>query len=88
MASARAQVDEILDGDFAVVFDGLDDAIVGIAQQFTGDRLVVYDRDLILKILERNMPANDAHEYFSFNIEGLWAGDRTPLIMERVTDAG
>jgi len=64
------------------VFDGFEDAVVGVARQFTGRPLVVYDRDKCIEVLvEQGMDHDEAEEYFQFNTEGCWAGDSTPLIM-------
>lgn len=69
----------------AVFFDGLEDAILGVARQYTKPPLVVYDREGILRILmERDgMTLNEADEFCSFNIDCLWAGEGTPLILTR-----
>ncbi len=66
-----------------ILFDGLEDAVIGIARQFAKDPLLVYDRDKCIEILiERDgMSFDEAEEYFQFNTEGLWAGEGTPLIM-------
>jgi hypothetical protein len=34
-------------------------------------------------IREDDMTYEDAYEYLSFNVEGLWAGEFTPMIMRR-----
>lgn len=65
------------------LFDGLDDAIVGIASRPNLDCLAVYDFDRIMRILERDMPVEDAAEHFSANIACMYCGPMTPLIMER-----
>lgn len=77
-----------IDRETGVVrFDGLDEAIVGLASQYTKTPVVLcYDREKILEILMRDgMTAEDAEEYFEFNIGCLWAGDSTPIILERAS---
>lgn len=80
----RAWVEEWLNelNPEAIYFDGLEDAIVGYAQQFSGDPLVVYSFDQIIKILtSEDMTEEEARDHFGFNIQGTWAGPGTPLIL-------
>ena len=66
----------------ALFMDGLDDAIIGIGQQFTHDPVVVYDEGRIIEILRSwGMEEQEAEEYFSFNIQGSWVGENTPIII-------
>jgi hypothetical protein len=47
--------------------------------------VTVYDRDqLILAFMEDGMTEDEASEYISFNIEGAYVGEATPLVMVRV----
>jgi hypothetical protein len=85
----RRAVDEALvDEDAtAIVFDGLDAAIVGLGRIQTGDPLVVYSRTGILEALEaQGMDEEDALEWFLYNVQGLYAGSGTPIIMELVEE--
>ena len=63
--------------------DGLDEAIIGIDSR---TKKVIYSKEKILEILmERdNMDRSEALEYFSFNIEGAYVGDKTPIYLEKV----
>ncbi len=64
-----------------VLLDGLDDAILGIADR--DDRpIVAYSIEKILEILMVDMPRQDAVEYYRFNIEGLYAGEGTPIYID------
>jgi hypothetical protein len=66
----------------ALFMDGLDDAIIGIGQQFTHDPVVVYDEGRIIEVLRSwGMKEQEAEEYFSFNIQGSWVGENTPIII-------
>ena len=66
----------------ALFMDGLDDAIIGIGQQLTHDPVVVYDEGRIIGILRSwGMEEEEAEEYFSFNIQGSWVGENTPIII-------
>ena len=80
--------DLIADGDPECLFaDGWDDEIIGTAYSPGRQILVVYDGDAIIEhmIKRDGMTYEEAEEYFSFNIEGAWVGDRTPVFFRRVT---
>lgn len=64
----------------ALVADGFDDAIIGMARQFN-QTLVVYDEDKCLSILmERDgMTEEEAIEFFEFNVVGAYVGVGTPV---------
>lgn len=66
----------------ALFMDGLDNAIIGIGQQFTHNPVVVYDKGKIIEVLQSwGMGEEEAEEYFSFNIQGSWVGENTPIII-------
>lgn len=69
----------------AVLFDGYESAIIGVAERCSCAPLVVYDADRCVEILmERDgMSEEDARDFFSFNTLGCWAGERTPLFLWR-----
>ncbi len=69
----------------AITFDGFCNCVVGYASQFNSPPVVVYDRELMMEQLMREdgMDYSDAYEYLSFNVEGLWAGEFTPMIMRK-----
>ena len=69
----------------ALTFDGFEDALIGIASQQHKRPLAVYDRDKCLQILQERDGLNpqEAEECFSFNTEGAWVGENTPLILTR-----
>jgi hypothetical protein len=64
----------------ALVADGFDEAIIGMARQFN-QTLVVYDEDKCLSILmERDgMTEEEAIEFFEFNVVGAYVGGGTPV---------
>lgn len=66
----------------ALVADGFDDAVIGMARQFNKD-LVVYDEDKCIKILmERDgMTDEEAIEFFEFNVVGAYVGEHTPVFV-------
>lgn len=56
----------------AIIYDGYDDAIIGMASRINLGPVVAYDVDKILEILvERDgMTYEEAMEFFDFNIMG------------------
>ena len=73
---------ESLEGPFTV-YDGLDEAIVGVAQRFGMEPVVVYDLDKVREILLSDGGTwEEVEEHIGFNILGLWAGDQTPIFIQ------
>jgi len=74
-------IDEIADG--AIILDGLDDAIVGVTEEFGNGRRILYSADKILNILmERDgMTWHEAVEFYDYNILGLHAGEQNPVFL-------
>lgn len=64
-----------------ITFDGLDDAIVGVGHRGAQNPVLVYDRNLIIRNLMRDMSEEDAEDYFDYNILQLYAGEGTPIIL-------
>lgn len=56
--------------------DGFDDAILGIS-----DDKIVYSITKCLDILIKRdkMSKEEAYEYFEFNVEGAYVGEKTPI---------
>ena len=59
-----------------------DEAILGIAERGTSVAVVCYDRTRCIDILARDMPREDAEEFFEFNVLGSWVGDMTPVFVD------
>jgi hypothetical protein len=67
--------------DEAILFDGFEDALVGIADRFGMASVALYDRNKMVEVLMQDgLTHEDAVEYLDFNVFGLWAGDHTPVI--------
>jgi Ni,Fe-hydrogenase III large subunit len=62
----------------AVKLTDLDEAIIGIAEEFTGNR-IVYSKNKVLEILQRDMSEEEAVEYYYYNILGLYASEQNPV---------
>ena len=72
----------------AMTADGFDDAIIGIGSRCGQPDLLVYDIDTALDILmdRDGMSYEEAQEYFSFNVEGAWVGEGTPIWLQRIEE--
>lgn len=64
----------------AIILDGLDDAIVGIVEDFHGTR-ILYSKNKILQILQKRdlMTEQESEEFYDFNIKGMYAGEQNPV---------
>ena len=72
-------LDEILDNYYDqsfMVADGFDEAVIGVE---ISDMRLVYSVKKCLEVLERDMSAEDAYEYFTYNVSGAYVGDKTPV---------
>lgn len=57
--------------------DGLDDAILGIEEK---SFRLIYSKQTTLEILMQwGMTYEEANEYYYYNIECAWVGDKTPI---------
>jgi len=67
----------------AVILDGLDDAIIGIVEEFGNGPRILYSKNKVLDILEQRdgMSPFDAVEFYEYNILGLFAGDQNPIFL-------
>ena len=65
----------------AIILDGLDDAIIGIVEDFGNSPRVLYCKNKILEILQERdlMTEEEAEEYYDYNILGLHAGEQNPV---------
>lgn len=74
-------IDEIADG--AILLDGLENAFIGVVEEFGTGRRALYSKEMILKILtERDgMTWSEAEEYYDYNILGLYAGEQNPVFL-------
>ena len=82
----REQIEEFVDeytgGDpeeKVLLADGLDEAFIGLTS--TNIR-AVYSIDKIIECLSKDMSEEDAWEYFHYNIECAYVGEKTPLYIK------
>lgn len=83
----------------ALVCDGFDEAIIGMAERINLGPVVAYDVDKIIEILMKDMEVEPddleeglteedvkremAYDYFYFNIQGAWMGEFTPIFITK-----
>ncbi len=86
----------------ALVCDGFDEAIIGMAERINLGPVVAYSVDKIIEILMKDMEVSeddledgetieqrkysDAYEYFVYNIKGAWMGEFTPVFIEKLIE--
>lgn len=65
----------------AISADGFDDAILGVATDFNSESRIVYSVTGCINILMQRdgMTYVDALEHFSFNVQGAYIGEQTPI---------
>ena len=56
--------------------DGFDEAIIGIEEK---TMRLIYSVSKCVEILSKDMSEEDAIEYFYFNMEGAYVGEKTPI---------
>mgnify|MGYP006057431325 CR=1 FL=1 len=68
----------------ALICDGYDEAIIGLAERKGMGPVVAYNKEKIIEILMQRdgMSYNDAIEFFEYNIIDAWVGEMTPVFIE------
>ena len=71
------------DGDKVIVLHGFSEALVGISEKFGEDPRLVYDKEKILELLQKDdgLSRELAEEHFYFNIIGSYLGKGTPTFI-------
>lgn len=78
----RAQLQEAVEE--CVLFDGYEDALVGICHRFGRDPIAIYDLDICLEtLMDEGTDYEMASDHFWTNTMGTWAGDGTPAFLKR-----
>ena len=67
----------------ALLCDGFDEAIIGMAERINLGPVVAYSVSKIIDIMvERDdMSYEDAMEFYYYNIVGSWMGENTPVFI-------
>ena len=74
--------DYIEEGEPILLADGFEEAFIGMGRQF-GKPVAIYHRQKCIKILVKGgMTEEEAEEFFSFNIDGAWVGEQTPIYLD------
>jgi hypothetical protein len=90
----RLELCEMAGGVDLLFADGWDDCIIGVALVWdsTGARVdrVVYDIEAMVEQLvdKEGLSRDEAEEYISFNVEGAYTGEQTPIYVRRVISGG
>ena len=78
--------------------DPYDEGFIGIGYQQHKGPVAVYDRERCVDALAKDFSQNDSYteyvdedsdpytdaaEFFSFNTEGSWVGEKTPIVISR-----
>lgn len=67
----------------ALLMDGYDDCIIGVAHQWSKEPIVAYDREKVInKLVSKGMSYSEAVEFHEFNQEGAWVGEKTPCFVD------
>jgi hypothetical protein len=81
----RSELDDFVDENYPdediLIPDGFEEAFVGIAMQFN-KAIAIFDKQKCIEILCRDMSREDALEYFYYNVEGAYVGERTPAFLD------
>ena len=59
-----------------LIADGFDNAVIGVDEK---SMRLIYSVKRVMDILLKDMSETDASEYFYFNIDGAYMGDKTPI---------
>jgi len=76
------EIEEQAEG--AIILDGLNDAIMGIAEEFGNGYRIVYSKSKIFQILMNRdgMTEEESIEFYEYNILGLYASPQNPIFFE------
>jgi hypothetical protein len=80
--SVREAINEI-EGSFLLLEPAaMDEAIAGLLATAGKSPVICYDRDLVIESLMKDgMDRDEAEEFFSFNVEGAYMGEATPVYL-------
>ncbi len=80
-AKIRAELEE--ENPDALLADGFDHALIGVARRSGQPTLAVYDTDRALRyLMYEGMSHTEAQEHLDFNVTGAWMGDHTPVWLQ------
>ena len=81
MIVSEDMINEYAEG--AILLTGLEEAIIGIAEEFGNSPRILYSTEKILDILtsEGMTSREEAMEYFRYNIIGGYFGEQNPIFL-------
>jgi hypothetical protein len=62
--------------------DGFNDCIIGTCFRIGQLPIVAYDKRKVIEKLMKDMPKDEALEYFEYNMLGAWVGPTTPCFID------
>lgn len=76
----KDELTDLLEMHECILADGFDECVVGIVYGLNKEPVALYDREKMIELMvtRDGMTYEDAAEYFGFNIEGAWVGEKTP----------
>jgi hypothetical protein len=72
-------VEQYSDDEELLIANGFDEAVIGIATDFTEPRLIYSVKKCLEILVSENMTYEDAMEHFTYNVSGGWIGEKTPI---------
>jgi hypothetical protein len=80
--SLREDLAERYDDDLLFLDEDYDKCILGVADRIGMEPCVVYDRAKVIQVLmDGGMDAENAEEFFEFNMAGSYMGKHTPMFL-------
>ena len=78
----KVDIDEYAEN--AVLLTGLEEAVIGIVEEFGNGPRILYSKSKILEILCKRdlMSQSDAEEFYDYNIIGLYAGEQNAVFLD------
>lgn len=77
------EIDIDTEAEGAVILHGLEEAIIGITEEFGYLPRLLYSKIKIFEILERGgMTREEAIEYYDFNILGMHVSEQNPIFLD------
>ena len=70
----------------ALIADGFDEAIIGMAERINLGPIVAYSVEKIIEVFmyRDGMSYQEAQEFYDFNIVGSWMGEFTPVFVNEI----
>ena len=80
-------IEDLITTEGTMTADGFDDAIIGTVERFgDSEAIILYDKEKVIQTLMKEMPREEAEEYFYYNILGAYVGEGTPAFATITTN--